>query len=97
MLDGAPIVKLNANIYYLKKHIKTMNLQFMKELLKTATELFDRIIDENLLVRRFYLTANHVIREADAPAPPESLLRTLRRCFSSTTAPRLTLVMRVCP
>lgn len=43
-----------------------------KELLKTATELFDRIIDENLLVRRFYLTANHVIREAEAPPPPES-------------------------
>ena len=43
-----------------------------RELMKTATELFDRIIDEKLLVRRFYLTANHVIRQCDAPAPPET-------------------------
>ena len=35
-------------------------------LLKAATELFERIVDPKLLVRRMYLTATHVIREADA-------------------------------
>ena len=31
--------------------------------------LFDRIIDPNLLIRRMYLVANHVIPESDAPQP----------------------------
>ena len=33
-----------------------------------ATVLFDRIIDPNLLIRRMYLVANHVIPESDAPS-----------------------------
>ena len=33
----------------------------------SATELFDRIVDPKLLVRRLYLTANRVIDEALVP------------------------------
>lgn len=33
---------------------------------KAVTELFDRIVDEKLLVRRFYMAATHVIPEAEA-------------------------------
>ena len=32
-----------------------------------VSELFDRIVDKNLLVRRMYVVANHVLSEADAP------------------------------
>ena len=40
-----------------------------------ATELFDRIVDKRLLVRRVYITATHVIseREAETDAPMEQL------------------------
>ncbi len=31
-----------------------------------AMELFDRIVDKNLYVRRMYISANHVVREEDA-------------------------------
>ncbi len=31
-----------------------------------AMELFDRIVDQNLYVRRMYISANHVVREEDA-------------------------------
>ena len=33
---------------------------------KTATELYDRIVDHNLLIRRLSLTTNHVINEKQA-------------------------------
>jgi DNA polymerase V len=39
-----------------------------KEILHVASELFDRIVDTNLLIRRMNITANHVIREKDAPS-----------------------------
>ena len=32
-----------------------------------VSELFDRLVDKNLLVRRMYVVANHVLSEADAP------------------------------
>lgn len=38
-----------------------------QKLMDAATVLFDRIIDPNLLIRRMYLVANHVIPESDAP------------------------------
>ncbi len=38
------------------------------EILHAATTLYERIADPNLLVRRIYLTANHVILEAASPA-----------------------------
>ena len=38
-----------------------------KEILQAVSELYDRIVDENLLIRRLDLTANHVIGEASVP------------------------------
>ena len=38
-----------------------------KRIITAALELFDRIIDRNLLVRRFYLTATRIADEASAP------------------------------
>ena len=35
--------------------------------MSAASELFDRIVDKNLLVRRLNIVANHVLPEADAP------------------------------
>ncbi|MCC8162805.1 MAG: DNA methylase [Lachnospiraceae bacterium] len=41
---------------------------------KAAMELFDRIVDHSLLVRRMYVVANHVVSENDLKAPePEQL------------------------
>ena len=44
----------------------SINLDGQKIMCATA-ELFDRIVDKNLLVRRLNITANHVVPEADAP------------------------------
>ena len=38
-----------------------------KKIMCATAELFDRIVDKNLLVRRLNITANHVVPEADAP------------------------------
>ena len=38
-----------------------------KKIMCAVSELFDRIVDKNLLVRRLNITANHVLPEADAP------------------------------
>lgn len=38
-----------------------------KKIMCATTELFDRIVDKNLLVRRLNITANHVVSEGDAP------------------------------
>ena len=38
-----------------------------KRIITASLELFDRIIDQNLLVRRLYLTATRVVDEASAP------------------------------
>jgi len=38
-----------------------------RKIMCAASDLFDRIIDKNLLVRRLNIVANHVIPEADAP------------------------------
>lgn len=40
-----------------------------REILQTASELFDRIVDKKLLIRRINITANHVINEAAVPKP----------------------------
>ena len=42
-----------------------------KEIMRAALALFDRIVDRQLLVRRFYITATHVLPEADAPKTNE--------------------------
>lgn len=39
-----------------------------KEILQAVTTLFDRIVDEKLLIRRLNLTVNHVIYEKNAPS-----------------------------
>ena len=38
-----------------------------QKILSAMTDLFDRIVDRNLLIRRINVTANHVIPESDAP------------------------------
>ncbi|MDO5401348.1 MAG: DNA methylase [Eubacteriales bacterium] len=38
-----------------------------KQILQAVAELFDRIVDKNLLVRRLNIVANHVLDEASAP------------------------------
>ncbi len=38
-----------------------------KKIMSAVSELYDRIVDKNLLVRRMYVVANHVLPEADAP------------------------------
>ena len=40
-----------------------------QKLMDAATVLFDRIIDPNLLIRRMYLVADHILPESDAPQP----------------------------
>ena len=44
-----------------------------KELMQALCDLFDRIVDENLLVRRIYLTACHVIPEGQTQDTGEQL------------------------
>ena len=46
--------------------IKNMLLGTRK-IMCAVSELFDRIVDKNLLVRRMYVVASHVLPEADAP------------------------------
>ncbi|MBQ3009731.1 MAG: DNA methylase [Oscillospiraceae bacterium] len=43
-----------------------------KEIMQAVTELYDRIVDPNLLVRRINICANHLLRECDAPQEQES-------------------------
>lgn len=43
-----------------------------KRILDAASELFDSIVDKNLLIRRINVTANHVIDEAAVPKEPEA-------------------------
>ena len=38
-----------------------------RKIMCAVSGLFDRIVDENLLVRRMYVVANHVLPEANAP------------------------------
>ena len=38
-----------------------------KKIMNAASELFDRITDKNLLIRRLNITANHVINESTVP------------------------------
>jgi DNA polymerase V len=42
-----------------------------KQIMKAVTELYDRIVDRDLLVRRVNIVANHVIAEADTPKAVE--------------------------
>ena len=42
-----------------------------RDILQAVSELYDRIVDPDLLVRRLNIVANHVIDEASVPAQPE--------------------------
>ncbi len=42
-----------------------------KKIMCAVSELFDRIVDKNLLVRRLNIVANHVLPEADVPKKNE--------------------------
>ncbi len=46
-----------------------------KEIMKVMMELYERIVDQNLLVRRITITANHVVEETSLPkeSPAEQL------------------------
>lgn len=44
-----------------------------KFVVNAAMELFDRIVDKNLLVRRMYVVANHVVRESSVTEENEQL------------------------
>lgn len=43
-----------------------------KRIMEAASELFDSIVDKNLLIRRINVTANHVIEETAMPKEPEA-------------------------
>ena len=42
-----------------------------KAILQAVTELYDRIVDKTLLIRRLNVTVNHVIDERTVPEEPE--------------------------
>ncbi len=44
-----------------------------KLIMKKVAELYDRIVDKNLTVRRMYVVANHVINEEEAKEIPEQI------------------------
>lgn len=43
-----------------------------KRIMEATSELFDSIVDKNLLIRRINVTANHVIEEAAMPKEPKA-------------------------
>ena len=43
-----------------------------KEIMQVVTELYDRIVDPDLLVRRLTICANHLLREEDVPKDTET-------------------------
>jgi DNA polymerase V len=43
-----------------------------RAIVKAMAELFARIVNPTLLVRRITVVANHVLKEADVPAPPKT-------------------------
>lgn len=46
-----------------------------RKILSAVTELFDRIVDRNLLVRRMYVVANHVLPETEVSKKNDGLLQ----------------------
>ncbi len=52
-------------------------------IMEKVTELYDRIVDRNLTVRRMYVVANHVIDEDSVPKKPEQTQITM---FDDTEA-----------
>jgi DNA polymerase V len=54
--------------------------------MEAASELFDSIVDKNLLIRRINVTANHVIDEAAVPKEPEAEQLDLFTDYAETEA-----------
>ena len=46
-----------------------------KKIMAATAELYDRIVDKNLLVRRIYIVAGNVLPEADAPKKSEQAVQ----------------------
>ena len=46
-----------------------------RKIMCAVSELFDRIVDKNLLVRRMYVVANHVLPEADVPKKNDGVVQ----------------------
>ena len=46
-----------------------------RKIMCAVSELFDRIVDKNLLIRRMYVVANHVLPETDAPKKNDSAVQ----------------------
>ncbi len=46
-----------------------------RKIMCAVSELFDRIVDKNLLIRRMYVVANHVLLETDAPKKNDSAVQ----------------------
>jgi DNA polymerase V len=59
-----------------------------KRIMEAASELFDSIVDKNLLIRRINVTANHVIDEAAVPKEPEAEQLDLFTDYAETEARR---------
>lgn len=51
---------------------KTSSMSIITE---AVEELFDKIVNRDLLIRRLNLTTNHVVREADAKAQPQQAIQ----------------------
>lgn len=73
---NGPVVKDNYGRLIPKHAHGTINLggytSSTKKILQAVDELYGRIIDGNLLVRRMNIVANHVIPEESAPKPEEN-------------------------
>ncbi len=63
---GRPVPKSARGSAGLERHTSSARL-----LVRAALDLFERIVDRRLPVRRLNLTANHVLSEASAPAVPD--------------------------
>ena len=46
-----------------------------RKIMCAVSELFDRIVDKNLLVRRMYVVANYVLPEADVPKKNDGVVQ----------------------
>ena len=62
---GREVPKSGHGSVNLGKYSSSSNL-----IIEAVADLFDRVVDRNLFIRRINVTANHVLNEADAPQAP---------------------------
>ena len=74
--DAPQRIHAHSNLCFLKysKHSYLVNGNpgFVTQIMDAAGELFDRITDKSLLIRRLNITATHVIDEASAPSSKDN-------------------------